>query len=203
VTLPRVPGGPLALDGAPLAGQRLRCLSPARQPGMGDAAGLAGGLTWARAFPGHPRQAGEVRRFVHGLLQGSPFRDDAVVILSELFANAVLHTESGKPGGLVIIQIARWRQGVRIAVTDQGSSTRPVIRDHGGDRELAESGHGLYLAARLAQRLDWHDDASGRTITAVLGQPLLPSGATQPARYGIGSTSPDRIPAIRGTGWPG
>ncbi|HUY51092.1 MAG TPA: ATP-binding protein [Streptosporangiaceae bacterium] len=202
----------LGADGFDVAGpeweegqcQRLPCPPQTRQPGGGDAVGLAGGwASWARAFPGSPRHAGEARRFVSGLLQGSPFRDDAVVILSELFANAVLHTESGKPGGLVTIQVARWRRAVRIAVTDQGSSTRPVIRDRSGDGEMAESGHGLYLAARLAQRLGWHDDASGRTITAFLGQlPTLP-GESRPARYGTGSISPDRIPAVRGTGWPG
>jgi GNAT superfamily N-acetyltransferase len=40
------------------------------------------------------------------------------------------------------------------------------IRDWpaGPDREPAESGHGLYLAAQLAGHSDWHDDASGRTI---------------------------------------
>ena len=65
---------------------------------------------------------------------GSPFRDDAIVVLSELFINAVLHTDSGKPGGLVTVQVTRWRQGVRIAVTDQGSLSQPVIRDPGAER---------------------------------------------------------------------
>jgi anti-sigma regulatory factor (Ser/Thr protein kinase) len=125
---------------------------------------------WARAFPGTPGQVGEARRFVAHLLQGSPFCGDAVVVLSELFTNAVLHTDSGKPGGLATVQVARWRLGVRIAVTDQGSLTQPVIREWGADGELAESGHGLYLAAQLAGALAWHDDPSGRTIAATLGK---------------------------------
>jgi anti-sigma regulatory factor (Ser/Thr protein kinase) len=125
---------------------------------------------WARAFPGTPGQVGEARRFVGHLLQGSPFCDDAVVVLSELFTNAVLHTDSGKPGGLVTVQVARWRFGVRIAVTDQGSPGQPIIRDPGAGGWPAESGHGLYLAAQLASRLTWHDDPSGRTIAATLGR---------------------------------
>ncbi len=143
--------------------------------------------SWARAFPGTPRHAGAARRFVAGLLDGSPFRDDAAVVLSELFTNAVLHTASGQPGGLVIVQVTRWRHGLRIAVTDQGASAEPVVRDPAGTGEPAESGRGLYLAARLAQRLDWHDDASGRTVAAVLGQPLPRLSQPPPARPGVAS----------------
>ena len=125
---------------------------------------------WARTFPGTPGHVGEARRFVAHLLQGSPFHDDAMLVLSELFTNAVLHTDSGKPGGLVTVLITRWRHGVRIAVTDQGSVSHPSVRDPGADGGLAESGHGLYLAAQVAGGLTWHDDPSGRTIAATLGK---------------------------------
>ncbi|HMH94915.1 MAG TPA: ATP-binding protein [Streptosporangiaceae bacterium] len=145
--------------------------------------------SWARAFPGTPQQARAARRFVAALLDGSPFRDDAVIVISELFTNALVHADSGKPGGLVIVQVSRWRLGVRIAVTDQGSAKRPVIRETGPAQEPAEGGHGLYLVAQLAGHLDWHDDTSGRTIHATLGRPPLdrrcpPRGspACEPAR---------------------
>ncbi|HUY47813.1 MAG TPA: hypothetical protein VMV92_19130, partial [Streptosporangiaceae bacterium] len=45
----------------------------------------------------------------------------------------------------------------------------PVIRDGEPSRELAESGSGLYMVRQLAAELDWHDDASGRTVHATLG----------------------------------
>lgn len=125
--------------------------------------------SWARAFPGTPRQAGAARRFAAALLAGSPFCDDALVVVSELFTNAVRHTHSGQPGGLVIVQVSRWRLGVRLAVTDQGSPGRPVIRVPAFG-EPAESGTGLFLVSQLASRLDWHDDASGRTLCAILGK---------------------------------
>lgn len=54
-------------------------------------------------------------------------------------------------------------------MTDQGSPGSPVIRDTGPCRGLAESGHGLYMVGQLAGHLGWHDDASGRTIHAILG----------------------------------
>jgi serine/threonine-protein kinase RsbW len=135
---------------------------------------------------------------VAGLLDGSPFRDDATVVLSELFTNALLHTASGQAGGLVIVQVTRWRDGVRIAVTDQGSSAEPVIRDSASARVPAESGHGLYLAAHLAQCLDWHDDASGRTVAAVLGQWLPRPNGPPPAQSGVASIPVDTLPAAGG-----
>ncbi|HUY45876.1 MAG TPA: ATP-binding protein [Streptosporangiaceae bacterium] len=137
--------------------------------------------SWARAFPGLPQQVSAARRFVASLLDGSPFRDNAVLVISKLVTNAVRHSDSGKPGGLVIVQVSRWRLGVRIAVTDQGSGKRPVIRDAGPGREPAESGHGLYMVARLTEQLDWHDDASGRTIHAILGTPPADHGRQRPA----------------------
>ena len=57
-------------------------------PWPAQAPHAAGRPSWARAFPGTPGQASPARRFVAGLLEGSPFRDDAVVVLSELFTNA-------------------------------------------------------------------------------------------------------------------
>jgi serine/threonine-protein kinase RsbW len=141
--------------------------------------------SWARAFPGAPRQVRAARQFVASLLDGSPLRDDCVVAVSELFTNAVRHTASGRPGGLVVVQVSRWLLGVRVAVTDQGSPQPPVIRNLGPRRPPADSGNGLYLVARLSARLEWHDDVSGRTVSAVLGRPLsaqrpVPRGASSP-----------------------
>lgn len=152
---------------------------------------------WAQAFPGSPRNVSEARQFVAHLLQGSPFCDEAVVVLSELFTNAVLHTDSGKPGGLVTVQVARWRHGTRVAVTDQGSLGQPVIRDLGVGGQPAESGHGLYLAAQLADALAWYDDPAGRTIAAILGK-------AGPAYGSLGSRTPHPvIPGPGGRGeWP-
>ena len=166
------PRGGIAVRGGSPGGEPF-----ARSPVARHAAGSHGRAerlilampSWARAFPGTPQQVRAARRFAASLLDGSPFCDDAVLVISELFTNALLHTDSGKAGGLVIVQVSRWLLGVRVAVTDQGSGKRPVIRDAGPCRELAESGHGLYMVGHLAERLDWHDDASGRTIHAILG----------------------------------
>src|ERR1700733_14450157 len=124
------PGTGLTMSGG------LRGADPPRaEPASGEAAGEqrmnSAMSSWARAFPGVPCQVSLARRFVSALLEGSPLCDDAVIVISELFTNALQHTDSGRPGGLVVVQLSRWRQGVRIAVTDQGSAQRPVIRSTG------------------------------------------------------------------------
>ncbi len=134
-----------------------------------DPGGAPAMPSWARAFPGTPQQVGAARRFVASLLGGSPFCEDAVVVVSELFTNALLHTDSGKPGGLVVVQVTRWLLGVRVAVTDQGSAKQPVVGD---GQSCCEGGRGLYLVSHLAEHLGWHDDPSGRTICAILGTRL-------------------------------
>jgi serine/threonine-protein kinase RsbW len=158
----------------------------------GDTGGSPPGLTsCARAFPGTAEQVRAARRFVASLLDGSPFCDDAVIVISELFTNAIVHTRSGKPGGLVIVQVSRSKLGVRLMVTDQGSAQQPVIRDTGG--QPTENGHGLYAVRCLTERLDWHEDASGRTVRAVLG--MVPAGEHAPA-------APDDVPAGHPEGHP-
>ena len=131
-------------------------------------AGSAAMAGWA-AFPGIPAAVPAARRFVAGALPGCPRADDLILAVNALFTNAVVHTDSGKPGGLVTVQVSRWRGGVRIAVTDQGSPRVPVICTPTAC-EPAESGNGLFMVSCLASQLDWHDDASGRTICAILGK---------------------------------
>jgi anti-sigma regulatory factor (Ser/Thr protein kinase) len=160
-------------------GAAVRCpvlAGPAGHQGARRGPRRAGGpvmaaSSWARAFPGTPEQVRIARRFVAWLLDGSPLRDDAVYAASELFTNGVLHTASGRPGGLIVVQVTRWLLGVRIAVTDQGSGNRPVIRQTEPPGELTENGTGLYAVRQLAGRLGWHDDPSGRTVYATFSAP--------------------------------
>jgi len=157
-----------------------RVVQPAPAGSNGHSPVLAPACSWARTFQGVPRQVSAARKFVGSLLDGSPLRDDAVVVVSELFTNALRHTDSGRPGGLVLVQVSRWPLGVRVAVTDQGSPCQPVIRHPGPDRQADTSGNGLYLVACLSSQLEWRDEASGRTISAVLGRAPSGRGADQP-----------------------
>ena len=124
----------------------------------------AGALCWRRAFPGRPDQAAPIRRFVGCLLTGSPHADDAVQAVAELAANAVQHTRSAAPGGLVVVDVRRWRGGAAVSITDQGGPDEPCIADLDA---YAEHGLGLRLVAATAAWWCWRGDDTGRTVTAL------------------------------------
>jgi hypothetical protein len=66
-------------------------------PPTARAAGTAAApvITWARTFPAVPAQVREARRFLAGLLDGGQAADDALICLSELASNAVVHSRTG------------------------------------------------------------------------------------------------------------
>jgi serine/threonine-protein kinase RsbW len=100
--------------------------------------------TWTREFPAHPEQVGLARRFLALALEGCPVADDAVLCLSELAANSVLHSRSRRPGGAFTVR-AEVRDGgyVRVEVRDEGG---PWNEHRGADGRP----HGLAIVHRLA-----------------------------------------------------
>jgi serine/threonine-protein kinase RsbW len=122
-------------------------------------------MCWRRAFPGRAEQAAHVRRFVAFLLDDHPKAGDAVQVVAELAANAVQHTMSAAPGGLLVVEVRRWPRGrVAVSVTDQGGPNEPRP---GEPDLLAGRGRGLQLIAATATGWCWRGDAAGRTVTAV------------------------------------
>ena len=100
-------------------------------------------IAWSRTFPAVPQQAREARRFLAEILDDRP-ADDAILCLSELVANACLHSVSAQRGG---------RLAVRVQL--HGAHLRVEVRDEGGpwaesQREDAQGGRGLLIVDRLA-----------------------------------------------------
>ena len=65
------------------------------------------------------------RELVARYLDGSPAADDAVLLVSELAANACAHSASGQPGGRFVVGLCRSgssRGQVYAEVEDQGSA---------------------------------------------------------------------------------
>jgi anti-sigma regulatory factor (Ser/Thr protein kinase) len=138
------------------------------------------GLRWLRVFAGTLAQVAEVRRFVACLLAECPARDALVSCVSELAANAVVHTGSGD-GGFFTVEVSCPRSGVaRVSVTDAGGPTEPAVGAP-VDAEAADEdvdglpvcGLGLALVAASASCWGYYYSASpGRTVWAEASWPV-------------------------------
>jgi serine/threonine-protein kinase RsbW len=118
---------------------------------------------WTRCLPGLPASITEARRFVTSYLRELPpgLVMLAELAVSELATNALRHSRSGEPGGMLWVTITVFDSVVRVAVTDQGGPGGPVVVTAG---ESAESGRGLQLMAAMVKEWGHHADGRGRTV---------------------------------------
>ncbi|WSG19349.1 ATP-binding protein [Nonomuraea sp. NBC_01738] len=78
---------------------------------------------------------------------------DLPVLVSELVTNAVKHTASGRPGGVLDVLVSE-RGGtcgerlLRVEVVDCGSSSVPVARE---PTDFGSGGRGLWIVQSLAE----------------------------------------------------
>jgi anti-sigma regulatory factor (Ser/Thr protein kinase) len=130
-----------------------------------SARAAAGGLRpVCRVFAGQPGQVVQARRFVRRVLAAGVLADglaaDAVLMTSELAANAIRHTASGQ-GGTFAVTICPHPPAIRICVTDGGAPTGPSVASPGS---LAASGRGLAIVDALVGRWGHHGGPGGRTV---------------------------------------
>ena len=130
------------------------------------------GQTWTRVFPAHADQIRNARRVIAFALEGCPAADDAVLCVSELATNSVLHSDSSKPGGTFTVH-AEMHEGdcVWIEVTDNGGLWVKHGRRDGRP-------HGLAIVGELAA--DWGVEGgplTGWTVWARLDWPTNGSPA--------------------------
>lgn len=133
-------------------------------------------ITWSRAFAGTAAQARTAREFLRGILGDEPEAGDAVLCLSELVANAVMHSNSARPGGQCTVAVQVCPGWLRVEVRDQGgpwhgplpgpavpaspgpASPGPTVP---GDPGLGgQHGRGLQIVAALADRWGRSGDSS-------------------------------------------
>ena len=116
----------------------------------------------ARRFPGRPEHIADARRFVAAPLAAWPTTQEAALLLvSELVTNAILHSASGEEGGSVEVGYALDGQEVHVEVVDAGGAAPPSR--HAGYLE-AVSGRGLALVEALASGWGVHDHQAGRVV---------------------------------------
>ncbi|GII78101.1 hypothetical protein Sru01_30830 [Sphaerisporangium rufum] len=128
-------------------------------------------------FPGEVASAGEARRWLRKVLADHPRRDDAVLLLSEIFTNAVTYTDSPQ---IPVTVLVGWDRTVEVKVTDQGGSTVPCGCRAPAD-PLAERGRGIRLVRDLARRWGFLRDATGCTVWFTLDPHDTPDGHRPPA----------------------
>ena len=117
-------------------------------------------------------EVAEARRFVASFVNDPTLVNDAVLCVSELAANAVIHSNSRFPGGRFAVAAERYSDGrFRIEVIDQGG--RWIERAKEGREQL-----GLMIVSRLATA--WGMDGDGlysRTVWFEL-HPVTASGTS-------------------------
>lgn len=116
-------------------------------------------LAWSRAFPATPDQAREARRFLAGILDGRQALEDAVLCLSELAANATIHSRSSRPGGHFAVRAELHGDRLRVEVRDEGGPWTWLRRGE------EPHGRGLLIVSQMARA--WGrtgDSATGWTV---------------------------------------
>jgi anti-sigma regulatory factor (Ser/Thr protein kinase) len=108
---------------------------------------------WTRRFRGGADQVLEVRHWLEDLLPDCAARADVLLLASELCTNAVVHSQSGQPGGQFSVDVDWAPTLARVVIGDQGSAKVPALGPRSGDGQLGESGRGLLLVDDLAD--DW------------------------------------------------
>ncbi|HUY44805.1 MAG TPA: ATP-binding protein [Streptosporangiaceae bacterium] len=115
-------------------------------------------------FPGHASAVPQARRFVADVLgEGFPARDEVLLLVSEVAANAVRHSASGDGGEF---EVAVWVTGgmVRVEIGDQGGASEPRLADDGVSADALTGGRGLRIVDALATKWGHAGDELGRVV---------------------------------------
>jgi serine/threonine-protein kinase RsbW len=133
--------------------------------------------TWEASYPGTPDQVGRVRADLRLLLAGWPLADDVIAVVSELAANAVMHSDSRRPGGTFTVRLGcRPGEHVRAEVADQGSAW------HGDLARSTRDQHGLHIVLALATACGTSRDEAGTTVWFRIDHPARPAPGPAPPR---------------------
>jgi len=117
--------------------------------------------TW---FPGHASAVSQARRFVADVLgDGFPGRDDVLLLVSEIAANAVRHSASGD-GGEFEVAVSVAGGLVRVEVGDQGGACEPRLTGEDGAPDTLTGGRGLRIVDALAAKWGHTGDELGRVV---------------------------------------
>jgi serine/threonine-protein kinase RsbW len=101
-----------------------------------------------QVFRAEAGQVGAARAFLSAILAGCPAAEEAVLCLSELATNAVVHSRSREPGGSFTVRVHLGAQRLRVEVGDQGGPWQSAGRASTDE----QAGRGLLIVGHLASR---------------------------------------------------
>ncbi len=111
----------------------------------GQKVSTATATRFQRTYHGRPDQVSQVRHEVARHLNGCPVKDDALLIVSELATNAVLHSESA--GAFFTVRAERHASYLWLEVEDLGGEWHC--------RTTEDRPHGLDIVNTLAGADNW------------------------------------------------
>ncbi len=136
-----------------------------------------------RVLPGIPESATAARLLTRQLLGGGhPVADTAMLLISELVTNSVMHSRSRRPGGTVTVAVCAGPTSVLIQVRDDGGPSEPQLRaprgcpGSGTRRGSDEHGYGLLLVDALAETWGTSATTDGRVTWCRLAVGRLDDG---------------------------
>ncbi len=109
----------------------------------------------------------DVRRWMHSDLIGAPppTADDVGLVLTELAANVVDHTDAQ----WIEVEVVVKGQQVVVAVSSRSAATAIPAVDHWGATSGGERNHGLRLVRALCNTIEVNGDDRHSTVRCVLG----------------------------------
>lgn len=123
------------------------------------------------SFPATASQVASARQFLESVLSDSPSAADAVLCLSEVATNSVMHSNSRGEGGRFSINVDHYANDhVRVEVKDQGGPWIQRAKPEG------QQSLGLQIVGQLARTWGIKDERDrARTVWFEVGPVLSPA----------------------------
>jgi serine/threonine-protein kinase RsbW len=112
-----------------------------------------------RTFSGLPGQVSVARRWLAQMIDGFAASDEVLLACSELATNAIMHSDSGRPGGQFTVRLAIRQDIVRVEVLDQGGAWKRTQEAE----DASQCGRGLTIVAAITDSWGIVGDHQGRT----------------------------------------